>query len=67
MNRSSYHVTAQNAYIRLMTVCSWCKAVIDPGDVNAPKSNISHGICEACAKGLRAELPMLGPAGPGGE
>lgn len=40
---------------KLVVICAWCQTSEEP--------NVSHGICPACAKKLRAELGSVGKGG----
>lgn len=38
-------------------ICAWCGEVMDPGDPADPR--VTHGICERCRVGARAEMDAL--------
>lgn len=42
----------------MVTKCAWCQKIMKAGN-GGPDEEISHGMCEECAKGVREEIAKL--------
>lgn len=49
----------------MKVICAWCQTELAPKA--GPDNAISHGICVACDKVLREQLPSVQPARVGSE